>query len=122
MVVNVELTDEEAGALGGNKVTMTAPPETQNLPLGILALQDVEAVISAAGITIGFALEPEEVRAIQRGGDRFLLHFHMDPLQGVPPFRFIFERVEFNLDNGSTPEKSHPEFRLQEPEGESEAD
>jgi len=109
MVLNVEVTDDVAEALAGGKVTLSAPPNLEKLPLGVSAIDDVEAVISAAGITIAFELESEEVRAIQRGSNQFLIHFH------------IFERSEFNLDNGTDPtqEENDPEPGLPDSEGES---
>ena len=121
MVLNVEVTDDVAEALAGGKVTLSAPPNLEKLPLGVSAIDDVEAVISAAGITIAFELESEEVRAIQRGSNQFLIHFHINPTQGLPPFRFIFERSEFNLDNGTDPtqEENDPEPGLPDSEGES---
>jgi len=123
MVLNIEVADDVAEALAGGKVTLSAPPELNKLPTGIAALDDVEAVLSAAGITIAFELEPEEIRSIQRGSTQFLIHFHIDPAQGLPPFRFIFERTEFTLDNGTDPkEKDSSEPGLPESEGDPKAD
>ncbi len=118
MVVNVELSDFEAEALGGGKVTLSAPVAIENLPLGVSALEDVEAVVSAAGLTIAFQLEPDEVRAIQRGSNRFLLHFSVAPGQGLPPFRFIFEKQGFEIHNGKHPsEEDNSESGFRESPG-----
>jgi len=115
MVLNVELSDTEVEALGGGKTTLSAPmQQLQSLPLGVSALDDIEAVISMAGVTIAFELEQDEIRAIQRGNNKFLIHFHTAPGQGIIPFRFIFEKAGLEVNNGQ--KKDNPTPRLQEPD------
>lgn len=89
---NVEVSEEVADKLQGQKVSMNAPVELQLELFGREALTDVEAVITPIGTIIAFELTNEEVRAIKHGQTQFLIHFLY--IEQIPPFRLIFESEE----------------------------
>lgn len=65
--------------------------------LGDVHLDDVQALLTAAGIVVPFALEEDEIRAIKSGKHMFMIHFiNTDSL---PPFRILFEREDFEFGN-----------------------